>query len=206
MQRISTTNTVGGDPELAGEKGKAPYYGDEEESYAFQQSVLDSLQHVGSKVHDKVSSVPMFSSATGQVVVPLMSLAASATIGQGQVSGQITPGEEGREGAPSSGRRKFSPVVERILAVLRAVYSIYMRSKTFLTRVITINWGYSILFFMILFLLMLYPLINILWYLVIRTIVALSITLIIRGLHGYCVKLLARKSLPGSPISSSTPL
>lgn len=96
-------------------------------------------------------------------------------------------------GEQNHARRDFSPVVRRILSVLRMTYAFYLKTKDFLTQLVSNNWGYSAFFFILLFLLMLYPLVDLLWYLLVRAIISLAITLIVRGIHFYCAKLLAKR-------------
>jgi hypothetical protein len=170
-----------GDLEISGGKGEPYHYGEEEESYTFQQTVLNGIEQFNKRIKGEGAS-PLFG---------FMSIDLSAEEGVSGVSGV--------SGTSSLRRKKFSPVVRCILKVLRTGYALYMKSKTFLTQVVSKNWGYSALFFFLLFVFMLYPLFDLLWYLVIRATIALCITLFVSVAHKRCVKLLERKTQPLLP-------
>jgi hypothetical protein len=169
MQRRAIADVVGR-PELAGDKGKAPYYGEDEESYRFQTAVLESLKTMNTSLRGGQDSIPTFLDI--------------ATHTDPSLHGTI-------DGDPP--RKKFSPMVERILRILRVGHALYTKVKNFIGTVVANNWGYTAIFFILLFLLMLYPLIDLIWYLIMRAVIALAITLLIRVAHGYCTKLLKRK-------------
>lgn len=90
-------------------------------------------------------------------------------------------------------RRKFSPIVQKILSLLRTLYNIYISVTLYLKTVISNNIGYSILFFFIFFVLMIYPIMHLILYLIFRGLLALFLTFVIRFIHKYVKKIISRK-------------
>ena len=118
-----------------------------------------------------------------------------------QLRGKHSSSEEGEStGVEESGerfyeRRSFSAFVRIILKILRILYAAYVTTRTFLETTISENPRYSIFFFVLLTLLMLFPLIDLLWYLIIRATIALVITLTVRWIHTYCGRKIRRSDI-----------
>jgi hypothetical protein len=103
------------------------------------------------------------------------------TIEEGKEEGE----EESMYSPPPHRWSRFSPHVRAVLTLLIWMRLAYFHIRAHIEAIITAHLGYSMLFFIVFTLLMIYPLMELMWYLAVRAALSLLIVLGVACIQKY---------------------